>query len=285
MKRGFLKRTCLWAGSFILALVIFVNPATAIRWGYTHHPVDLVITAVFVDFEKNTVTINGHHFRNGRKPVVHLGGMEVEVKSYTRNEIVAGLPEDLEDGDYLLTVSTGSSSNQNDSYDLTVSYAMAAAVIATQGLQGEPGPQGPVGPQGPMGPAGPQGPQGPAGSTGPMGSQGVQGPAGPAGADGPAGPEGPPGPAGAGLSGYEKNAIRSGARTMGGKTVYQLGVDCSTGKKVLSGGSYVYNGINGIPVMVHSGPTATGWVVKWYNVNDVQIQVDVEVYAICASIP
>jgi hypothetical protein len=242
-----------------------------------------VITAVFVDFEKNTVTINGHHFRNGRKPVVHLGGIELNVLSYTRTEIVTELPVDIADGDYLLTVSTGSSANQNESYDLTIAYGITEGAVGPEGPQGPPGPQGPMGPAGPQGPQGEPGPQGPAGPIGPTGPQGVQGSAGPA---GPEGPQGLPGPQGSpGISGYEKNASRSGVITLARKAYQEFPVACSAGKKVLGGGGYTWNTILGSPLMIHSAPTETGWVVKWYNPNEGSIQIDVEVYAICADIP
>jgi hypothetical protein len=62
---------------------------------------------------------------------------------------------------------------------------------------------------------------------------------------------------------------------------YVLGVDCTAGKSVLGGGAYLYNG--GRPQMLYSGPSTTGWVVKWSHMGEM-ISVDAEVYAICADI-
>jgi len=273
MKTRFLKKGWLWAGGFVLILVMLVNPAMANRWGYTHHPADLEITAVFVDFETNTVTINGRYFRSHREPVVHLGGVNLDVQSYTKTEIVAALPEDIEDGDYLLTVSTGSSTNQNDSYALTVAHGM------TPGAAGLPGPQGPAGPQGPMGPAGTQGPQG---APGPQGPAGPIGSAGPQGLSGPGGAQGLPGPAG--ISGYEKRLASTPSGTsLGSGSSLVLSVDCSVGKKVLGGGVFVVNGAR--PQLVYSGPSATGWAAKWFYGGEGTISLAAEVYVFCADIP
>lgn len=87
------------------------------------------------------LVIMGAEFDNGGPPGVTLAGFPpLMVISNTPTEIVAQLPGGIPDGDYLLTVSTGSGANQSDSYDLTI---------------GAVGPQGPTGPTGAAGPPGP----------------------------------------------------------------------------------------------------------------------------------
>jgi hypothetical protein len=86
---------------------------------------------------------------------------------------VVELPS-VDDGDYLLSVTTGNAVKDYGEYDLTI------------GGTGEPGSEGPPGqdggpvpgPEGPAGPAGPAGPFRPAGPTGPIGPQGPPGPSG-----------------------------------------------------------------------------------------------------------
>ena len=91
------------------------------------------------------------------------------------NEIIIELPPYIQDGDYTLTIQTGSSVHQYDTYNLTI------------------GAVGPEGPPGEQGPEGAQGPQGEQGATGPQGEEGAIGPQGPQGEEGAIGPEGPPG--------------------------------------------------------------------------------------------
>ena len=94
------------------------------------------------------------------------------------------------DGDYLLTVNTGSYPDQMAQYDLTIG---AVGPVGPQGSQGGQGPAGTVGPEGPIGATGLEGPQGIQGIQGLLGSTGPTGPEGPEGA---VGPEGTPAPAG-----------------------------------------------------------------------------------------
>jgi hypothetical protein len=292
MDRNFLKKVCLSVGILIFLVAMFANPATAGRVVRPYHPVNLLITAVFVDFENSTITIKGHHFERGYDPIVHLGDANLRVQSFTNREIVTDLPGEISDGDYLLTVVTGPSSNHYDSYALTL---MSGGLETRQSVTGPAGPQGPMGPQGPAGPAGPTGPmgptgsqggQGPAGSAGPMGPMGPQGPAGQqgqAGVQGPPGGQGLQGPQGSpGISGYEKKSSRPGTYGLASGAIYVLAIDCTAGKSVLGGGAYIHTTAR--PQMVYSGPTATGWVVKWFNPGEGTLSVDAEVYAICADI-
>jgi hypothetical protein len=110
------------------------------------------------------------------------------------------------------------------------------------------------------------------GSVGPQGIQGIQG---------------PPGPAG--ISGYELSTNRPAVYFLPPGTPYEVKAECPPGKKILSGGGFVWGNSYGWPLMVHSGPyngtSSTGWMVKWYNSNGSTIGLGVEVYAICAVVP
>ena len=190
MDRNQFKRVAVYVG--IMALVISIgSPVQGAKWADTPSALDLVITSVYVDFDQGTIIINGRNFDNGYKPVVSLGGGSIVVKSYTGVEIIAVLPGETPDGDYLLTVTTGAAVKNYDAYALTI------------GAVGSPGPQGPQGPAGPAGPTGATGATGPAGPVGPTGATGAigpPGPAGPTGATGAIGPAGPQGPAGANVA-------------------------------------------------------------------------------------
>ena len=160
----------------------------------------LKIISVFVDFVNETILIVGENLAPstvGVSPVVIIGEDALSVMSFTNNEIVAEFPAGgIADGDYLLTVTKGTSATDNDTYDLTIGAVGPEGPQGPpgeQGLQGEIGPAGPQGEQGQPGPQGEQGIQGPQGQQGEQGLQGAQGDTGP---QGPQGAQGPPGPQG-----------------------------------------------------------------------------------------
>jgi len=143
--------------TFFLFLLLFCKIAEAGK--PAPPPPQAVITNVFIDFNSGDVAILGENlYVNSIMPIVTLAGIadSLVLLSYNTHEIIAHLPANIEDGDYVLTVYTATTAN----YDLTI---------------GAVGPQGPAGPQGDTGP---QGVQGPIGAIGPTGPQGVQGPAG-----------------------------------------------------------------------------------------------------------
>ena len=115
----------------------------------------LMITEVFISYDPapDLVFIYGKNFDNGGDPVVKLGDYPdpLFVTQYSENEIVAELPLDLTDGDYLLKVRTGTPNKRVDKFNLTVGAV---------GPQGEQGPPGEKGSQGEPGSPGPQGPPG-----------------------------------------------------------------------------------------------------------------------------
>ena len=124
----------------------------------------LIISQVSVDFGAQTIVITGADFDFGAPLQVMLGeiGSITSLCSADFNlpQMIAcdfsssGLPAD---GDYLLTVSTGSGQSQSAHYDLTIGAA------GPPGADGAPGPPGPPGPPGADGAPGPPGPPGPSG--------------------------------------------------------------------------------------------------------------------------
>lgn len=214
MTTTLLKKMVLCVGIFILTLTMFGSFALEAKWADTPSGLDLMITSVYVDFgstpgNPGTITINGQNFNNGYPPIVTLGGTSISVQSYTATQIIAEFPVGTPDGDYQLTVTTGTAVKNYDAYALTIG---AVGPQGPQGLKGDTGSAGiagPAGPQGPQGEAGPAGPQGAKGDTGATGAIGPQGPKGDTGAQGPAGaigpagavgPAGPAGPAGANVA-------------------------------------------------------------------------------------
>jgi hypothetical protein len=100
------------------------------------------INEVFVDFDSGEIIITGEDFDFGDTPEVTLGefGLLDIVRIPTATEIVVSFPDGgLPDGDYLLTVATGSGQSKSDEYDLTI------GAVGPQGEQGKVGPPGPNG--------------------------------------------------------------------------------------------------------------------------------------------
>jgi Collagen triple helix repeat (20 copies)/IPT/TIG domain len=131
----------------------------------------LVVQKAEADLTAETLLIEGQNLRrkNEIDLLVTLSGTPLDVVIATENQVLVRLPANLAPGDYLLKVSRGPSTVQNDVFDLT------------------------VGAVGPAGPTGPQGPEGQRGEPGPQGEPGSKGAPGPPGLPGPPGPQGPPG--------------------------------------------------------------------------------------------
>jgi hypothetical protein len=189
----------------------------------------LTITGAEADTDAGIIQVYGRNFiaSNGTLPVVTLAGTPLVAQAIEDTRIQAWLPAGVVPGSYLVTVSRGSGTPQNDSFSVTIGAAGPTGATGPQGAQGEPGPQGEPGVQGPTGAQGPQGAtgatgaqgppgepgapgatgaQGATGATGPQGATGAQGAAGPQGPQGiqgvagPPGPVGPMGPAGNGIN-------------------------------------------------------------------------------------
>jgi hypothetical protein len=170
---------------FILGIVLLsltISGKTTFAKGGKPQVPQLLIVEVFVNFINENITINGDNFTNGDEPDITLGNQDINVISYSDNEIITELPQNITDGDYLMTVTTGSSNQNFGSYNLTIGAVGPEGPKGDKGDTGDTGPEGSQGIQGPVGPQGIQGEQGPQGAQGPQGSQGEQGPPGPAGA-------------------------------------------------------------------------------------------------------
>lgn len=233
----------------------------------------LAITSVELDFgAPAAIYIYGNFFENGDSPIVGLGRTSIDYVSHTDNLIQVTTDEDLANGEYLLTVSTGDQVNQNDSFNLIVG---AIGLQGPRGLQGEQGLQGP---QGEQGLRGLQGEQGPPGANGAQGPQGLEGLAGPQGLQGPRGLKGADG-----VSGYE---IVTKQVLFEDVTAAELEMWCPLGKKALGGGCTM--GIGGEWSLTKSQPLGNGigWVCRAhlpYLSSDPDDQL-LEVKAVCASV-
>ena len=146
----------------------------------------LLILRAQADSGGGTLLIEGRNFISRNDPIVTVSMADqfLTVEESSAVHIVATLPATIPPGTYLLKVSRGRGTVQNDAFYVTVGLTGAA------GPQGVKGDKGDKGDQGEPGPAGPQGQQGLQGVPGAPGAAGPPGPTGPA---GPPGPQGPPG--------------------------------------------------------------------------------------------
>ena len=149
-----------------VALAVLAGPAAA----QSSRP-QLLIVQAEADLNAETLLIRGQYFlwAGDDSAVVTLVGTPLTVYDLTETEILAQLPVDLAPGGYLLNVSRGNGTVQNDTFALTI------GAVGPQGPHGPVGPQGPMGDTGPQGLPGAQGPQGERGETGPEGPQGPKG--------------------------------------------------------------------------------------------------------------
>jgi hypothetical protein len=286
-KKRFYTRLGPIAIAFLAAMIVpFVNQSSMAsvvhddkdNYKGGRPPPFLKITGVLVDFDNSQILISGLNLDNGTTPFVTLGDstyiLSVCNSCYDDKLIIAEYVDPIADGDYLLTVTTGPSQRQTDTYDLTV------GAVGAMGPQGEPGPPGPQGEPGPPGEQGPQGEQGSQGEPGPPGEQGPQGeagPAGPQGVPGTQGPAGPPGPQGEpGPPGPGPEIVY---RTQAG--VFSATAMCPAGYKV-TGGGYINLSIGFSPSLTASAPNfgGDGWTVVVTSLLTPAIQA----YAVCLRV-
>ena len=131
----------------------------------------LVVTQAVIHIDQDNMTIYGTNFLNKGDEQVRVWLAETELALLLPplpTEILVALPAGLAAGAYLLTVSRGPATTENDTFAWTF------------GPTGPPGPEGPTGPQGDMGPQGHR-------TDGPPGASGRGRPHGPAGRGGLAG--------------------------------------------------------------------------------------------------
>src|ERR1700690_718843 len=136
-------------------------PMSAILWtafllatfsGSVHAAGLPIVASATVDYNQNTLTINGQNF--GGKPNITLGSLKFPTLSSSSSQIVGSFP-----------AGTPPSSFAPGTYFLTLQYNNQLPSIFTVDI-GASGPQGPQGPIGMTGTAGSQGPAGPAGAQG-----------------------------------------------------------------------------------------------------------------------
>ncbi|MCZ6468557.1 MAG: hypothetical protein O6499_02795 [Candidatus Dadabacteria bacterium] len=197
---------------------------------------EVIITEVFPNFNDGTFEITGENFDLGPDPLqVTLGNFgNLDIISADANMIVVAFPEGLVDGDYLLTVFSGSGPRKNADNIVTVGAIGPEGPGGPEGPTGSPGGPGPAGADGATGPEGPKGDKGDTGapgSDGTDGAQGIQGEIGPKGDKGEAGAQGPKGETGIqGIQGLE------GVQGLMGDQGIQ-GEQCDTGPRAI----YVFN--------------------------------------------
>ena len=160
----------------------WTHPVTAVAlvglWALSNAAVaaPLLITSTYPDASTAKLYVYGENFGSS-PPVVKFANIVVSVLSSADTMITVAIPYGLlnNPGTYLVSVSRGSTPEENSALGMTVGQ---------QGPKGDSGAKGPKGATGDTGPAGPQGPQGAKGDVGPGGPQGPKGDTGPAGPQG-----------------------------------------------------------------------------------------------------
>ncbi len=177
---------CRWMQGIGLILALSVAPVAM--------SAPLLITSAHADGATGKLYIYGQEFGSA-EPSVIFAGLPVSILSHSATAITASIPYGLlgTPGTYLLSVSRGSTPEENSALGVTVGQqgpkgdkgdTGAAGPQGIPGVKGDPGPVGPKGDTGPIGPTGPQGDPGPVGPVGPQGPRGAQGPVGPQGESG-----------------------------------------------------------------------------------------------------
>lgn len=269
MSEMILRKAFVKSVTLLFSVLVWGQPALGCddsQWNRACY-VEPEIESVHVDFDNNLVLIHGKHFKDGASPTVNLGGLDLKVRSYTRNEIVVKLPADFPDGDYRLIISTGHNDQCKDEYCLTI------GAVGPEGPMGRPGPQGL---QGPMGPQGAQGSQGPLGPPGLQGLPGEPGSKGDKGDRGDPGPQGPPGPAG--IIGWEIGWAK-GTVNLYNPSEYSGTATCKKGYKVTGGG---YSSSSLSVKITKPLSDGSGWYVVGVIAEDGEPTLTI--YAVCAQV-
>jgi hypothetical protein len=196
----------------LLVLTLFVVGTSVYAKGPT--PTRLEIFNATVDWDNNTITVNGENF--GAAPEAWLDGFSLEITTSSDSSILANIPVEIGSGTYRLFVVRQDFRKDHpekaDILDVTIGAVGPEGPMGPQGLQGEkgdkgdkgdPGEKGEKGDQGIQGIQGPQGDKGDKGDKGDPGPQGPPGPKGDPGDQGPEGPQGPPGQDGGDVAGVK----------------------------------------------------------------------------------
>lgn len=217
-------------------------------------PVQLDIHNVVVAYSSSgvpeTKTITGVNFGSATG-IVKLNTFTLPVTSWSPTQIVAMVQGASGPGTYRLAV------KRTDSNGVVSSDEAGVAI-------------GAAGPQGPPGPAGPKRDSGQNGATGPMEPIG------------PAGPQGPPGTPE--ISGYEWLEVDE-SRTVDANSFTQIVKYCPEGKKILTGGCGTSGGVEQFLNVVTSRPFTRAWNCVWLNPRSAPVTVQLNVRAICATVP
>lgn len=132
------RKTVLLIGILFLAMAMLGQSALAGKWADTPSGLDLMITNVFVSTSDSTIIIKGQNLYSGDRLDVMLGEQPL-VANYSTIDaqvmIVAELPSGVTPGDYLLTVTTGTSVHNFDSYNLTIGSGDCVSQQEFQDLQ------------------------------------------------------------------------------------------------------------------------------------------------------
>src|SRR6266540_2454501 len=99
-------------------IILFVLTAATMFAG--DPPPQLMIASAQVDFGIGRMYVNGKNFGSTTAPEVKLNDQLLFVMSSTGESIDAVLPAGIQPGSYLLHVSRGTSTTQNDVFDVTL---------------------------------------------------------------------------------------------------------------------------------------------------------------------
>jgi hypothetical protein len=128
MNRGFIMKTLLFMCITVLTITVFGQSVLA--KSSIDDPKQLLVTSVYVDFVDSDIALHiyGRCFDNGSDPeippTVTIGGIELQAaQGFTDTYMEVTVPGGLDDGDYLMSVSTGANKSQNDAYNLTIRAA------------------------------------------------------------------------------------------------------------------------------------------------------------------
>ena len=130
------RKAALICGLILISLALAVQSAQPAKGVGSKIDLPLIIS-VFVDFNSNTVIINGENLKIEDVPEVILGNEKLNVVTNGNQEITAELPADIADGDYLLTVYTDDS--LYDNYNLTIGAVGPPGEQGAKGGKGDPG--------------------------------------------------------------------------------------------------------------------------------------------------
>jgi len=142
----------------LCATSVFVMTAVAHAQS-TSRP-QLVVVRAEADLTSETLLIVGQKllWNNDSEVVVTLSGTPLAIlPGATETQVLAQLPPGLAPGTYLLKVSRGTGTAQNDAFDLTIGAVGPAGPTGPRGYTGDTGPPGLTGATGPAGPTGPAG--------------------------------------------------------------------------------------------------------------------------------